>query len=110
MLTVEIFEGQEGIFKNPDEAIEYIIETNFKRHVYLYAISSNEAYTKIKKIYEFIKEYNKGKSLDDQILLIDPYEYRGILGCLEVQVYEIGFRAHNGVSDFDGDLTSMVIV
>jgi hypothetical protein len=89
MFTSKIYEGQEGAYKNPDDAIQYMKETNFENDVMVYDIDSDEAYNKTYKIYEAIKEYNKGKPLDDQILPTNPFGCRGILGCLGVMVYSI---------------------
>lgn len=94
MFTLKIYDGEEGIFKNPDDAIKYMIKTNFTRSVHLYDISSKNACAKTREVYNFIKEYNIGKPLDDQILPTTPYAYRGILGCLGVQVYEIGLGTY----------------
>lgn len=91
MLTMKIYEGQDGTFKNPDDAITYMYKTNFKRDVSIYDISSETAYKKALKIYKAIKQYNKGKELNKQILPTSPFEYRGILGCLGVQVYGMSF-------------------
>lgn len=100
MLTFKIYDGEEGIFKNPDDAIEYMIKTNFKRSVHLYSINSKEAYAKTEEIYKFIREYNKGKPLNNQILPTTPFGYRGILGCLGVQVYEITFETYSKNHEF----------
>lgn len=89
MITMKIYEGKEGTFKNPEDAIKYATETNFEKEVSVYDINSYKAYEKTKKIYEAIKEYNKGKKLDDQILPGNPFGFRGILGCLGVQVYTV---------------------
>ena len=89
MLTMKIFEGENGVFENVDDAINYIKETNFENEVSIYGIDSDKAYEKTKKIYEAIKEYNKGKPLNSQILPSNPFHFRGILGCLGVNVYSI---------------------
>lgn len=94
MYTLKIYDDEEHVFKNTDNVIKYMIETNFEQSILLYDISSKEAYEKTKEIYKFIKEYNNGKPLDDQILPTEPYGYRGILGCLGVQVYEIGLGTY----------------
>lgn len=94
MYTMKIYEEDGNKFKNPDDAIDYMVRTNFERSVHLYDIDSKKAYAKTEKIYEFIREYNKRKALDEQILPTQPYEYRGILGCLGVQAYEIGLGTY----------------
>lgn len=94
MFTVKIYEGENGTFKNPDDAIKYAIETNFENEVSVYDINSDKAYEKTRKIYEAVKEYNKGKPLDDQILPGNPFGCRGILGCLGVQVYTVGLGTY----------------
>jgi hypothetical protein len=74
-------------------------ETNFKKEIDLYDINDDKALAKTRVINQFIKEYNKGKDLDDQILPSNPYPYRGIIGCLGVQVYAIclgTYKENNG--------------
>lgn len=106
MFTMKIYEGEDGIFKNPEDAIKYAIETNFEDEVSVYDIYSHTAYEKTQKIYETIKEYNKGKQLDEQILPANPFGFRGILGCLGVQVYTVGLgtykRNHESIALFTG--------
>ena len=94
MFTMKIYEGADGIFEKMDDAIKYMKESNFEKEVSVYAIDSNKAYKKTQQIYEVIKEYNKGKPLDDQILPSNPVGYRGILGCLGVQVYVISLGTY----------------
>ena len=60
-----------------------------EKEVSIYAADSNKAYKKALEIFKVIKEYNKGKPLEDQILPSNPFGFRGILGCLGVQVYSI---------------------
>lgn len=94
MFTMKIYDGEEGIFQELDDAIKYMKESNFEKEVSVYAIDSNKAYKKAQQIYEVIKEYNKGKPLDDQILPSSPFGYRGIVGCLGVQVYAISLGTY----------------
>ena len=89
MFTIKIFNGEEGIFDKLDDAIKYMKDSNFEKEVSVYAIDSNKAYQKALEIFKVIKEYNKGQPLDDQILPSNPFGFRGILGCLGVQVYSI---------------------
>ena len=89
MIINKIYENDENIFSNPEDAIEYMKENDFRYGVHVYAIKEKDAYEKTKPIYAFIKEYNKGKPLDEQILPGTQYAYQGILGCLGVHVYEI---------------------
>lgn len=49
---------------------------------------------KTKIIYAAIKEYNKGKGLNEQILPSYPLAYRGIIGCLGVQCYSISLGTY----------------
>lgn len=91
MITMKIKEGQDGIYKNPKDAIQFMINNNFKYEISVYDINTKDAYNKTTDIYAYIKEYNKGKPLDDQILPTNPFGYRGILGCLGVMCYSIGF-------------------
>jgi hypothetical protein len=88
MLTSKIYE-EDHVFKNAGDAIKYMCETNFKHEVAVYDINADKAYEKTKEIYAAIKEYNKGKELNEQILPSYPFAYRGILGCLGVQCYSI---------------------
>ena len=85
MLVSKIYE-EDHVFKNAGDAIKYMRETNFKHEVAVYA---DKAYEKTKEIYAAIKEYNKGKELNEQILPSYPFAYRGIIGCLGVQCYSI---------------------
>ena len=89
MFVMKIYEAQDGIFKNTEDAIRYMIENNFEKEVSVYDVNSDKAYKKTNEIYSVIKEYNKGKPLDDQILPTNPFVYRGIVGCLGVKVYNI---------------------
>ena len=88
MLVSKIHE-EDHVFKNADDAIKYMYETNFKYEVAVYDINADKAYEKTKIIYATIKEYNKGKRLNEQILPSYPFAYRGIIGCLGVQCYSI---------------------
>lgn len=88
MITFKICEN-DAVFKNTEDAINYMHETNFERDIMMYDISSEKAYEKILKVYDEIVDYNKGKPLDDQILPSNPQAYRGILGCLGVCIYAI---------------------
>ena len=94
MLTVKISEGEDGVFENVNDAINYIKETNFENEVSVYDTDSDKAYKKTREIYKAIKEYNKGKSLNSQILPSNPFHYRGILGCLGVNVYSISLGTY----------------
>ena len=49
MLTMKIFEGENGIFENVDDAINYIKETNFENEVSVYDTNDDKAYKKPKK-------------------------------------------------------------
>lgn len=89
MITLNITEGEDGVFKNPEDAIKYMFETNFESDITVYDINADDAYKKTQPIYDAIKAYNEGKPLDDQILPSNPYGFRGILGCLGVQAYSI---------------------
>ena len=107
-----IYEGKDGVFKNVEEAIKYMDSTNFEDEVTVYDIDTNKAYKKISELYEVIKEYNKGKLLDEQILPTNPYGNRSIIGCLGVQAYSIGLgtykRNHNCIALFTGWNTSVL--
>lgn len=94
MFTLKIYEGEDGTFKNPDDAIKYAVDTNFENEVSVYDVNPDRAYEKTCKIYKAIKEYNKSKPLDDQILPSNPFGFRGILGCLGVQVYTVGLGTY----------------
>lgn len=89
MFTMKIFGEEEGMFDILDNAIKYMKESNFEKEISVYDIDSNKAYKKALEIFKVIKEYNKGKPLEDQILPSNPFGFRGILGCLGVQVYSI---------------------
>lgn len=106
MLTMKIFESEDGIFENVDDAINYIKETNFRNEISVYDTNDDKAYKKTKEIYKAIKEYNKGKPLNSQILPGNPFHFRGILGCLGVNVYTITLgtyeKNHNCIAFFTG--------
>lgn len=93
MLVSKIYE-EDHVFKNADDAIKYMHETNFKYEVAVYDINADKAYEKTKEIYAAIKEYNKGKKLNGQILPSYPFAYRGIVGCLGVQCYSISLGTY----------------
>lgn len=109
---MKIYEGQDGVFRNTDDAIKYMYDTNFKYEVSVYDIDSDKAYEKTRVIYKVIKDYNKGRPLNDQILPCNPYGYRGIVGCLGVQVYSIDLgtyeRNHECVALFTGYNSSVL--
>lgn len=89
MFTMRIYDGEDGMFKWPEDAIKYMYATNFEKEVSVYDICSADAYKKTEEIYKVIKAYNKGKRMEEQILPSLPFGFRGILGCLGVQVYSI---------------------
>ena len=94
MFTLHIEEGKEGVFKNPSDAIKFMEETNYVSEISVYDVDSDKAYKETNEIYKAIKDYNKGKLLDDQILPSNPFGFRGILGCLGVQVYSISLGTY----------------
>lgn len=112
MFVSSIREGLNGTFEKPDDAISYMVENNFEYEITVYDTNSNRAYEKTSKIYEYIKEYNKGKPLDDQILPTNPFGFRGILGCLGVKCYTIGLgkykRNHQSIALFSGHKSSVL--
>ena len=112
MITEKIYEGKNGTFKNPEDAVRYMQKTNFKNDITVYDIDSDKAYQKTREIYEAIKEYNKGKPLNDQILPTNPFGFRGIVGCLGVQGYSIDLgiyeKNHKCVALFTGYNSSVL--
>ena len=50
MLAMKIYEGEDGIFENVNDAINYIKETNFKNEVSVYDTDSDKAYKKTREI------------------------------------------------------------
>lgn len=86
-------------FNNVDDAIKYMHDTNFDGEVIVYDINTDRAYEKVRKIYDVIKEYNKGKELNNQILPTEPFGYRGIIGCLGVQCYSIALGTYERNKD-----------
>ena len=82
MFTMKIFGEEEGMFDKLDDAIKYMKESNFEKEISVYDIDSNKTYKKALEIFNVIKEHNKGKPLEDQILPSYPFGFRGILGCL----------------------------
>lgn len=112
MLTMKIYEGENGTFENVDDAINYIKETNFRNEVSVYDTNVDKAYKKTREIYKVIKEYNKGKPLNSQILPGNPFHFRGILGCLGVNVYTITLgtyeKRHECIALFSGYNSSVL--
>lgn len=92
--VLKIYDYEDYIFEDVEEAKKWLVETKFEREVDLYDINSKKAYNKCLEIYRFVKEYNKGKPLDEQILPSNPYSYRGIKGCLGVQCYGISMGTY----------------
>ncbi len=109
---MNICEGKDGVFKNVEDAIKYMESTNFEGEVCVYDIDTNKAYKKVSELYKVIKEYNKGKPLDEQILPGNPYGYRAIVGSLGVQAYSISLgtykRNHDLIALFTGWNTSVL--
>lgn len=105
-MVLKINEGKEGFFKNHKDAIQYMIQNNFENEISVYDTNSDTAYKKTNEIYSAIKEYNKGRLLDDQILPTNPHGYRAIVGCLGVMTYSIGLgtykRNHECIALFTG--------
>lgn len=79
----------DNIFENVTDAIEFMHRTRFTREVGVYDIDDKIACSKIRQLYDVIKEYNQGKQLDIQVLPSNPFPFRGIKGCLGVQCYSI---------------------
>lgn len=104
MIVQKIYEDE--VFKTPEDAVKYMIEQNFEGEVSVYDINTKKALDKTNVIYEAIKEYNKNKPIDEQILPGNPFGFRGILGCLGVQVYTITLgtykRNHECLALFSG--------
>lgn len=103
---------EEHIFKTVEEAVRFMRDTNFQGEVSVYSSDSKKAYEMANQLYPYIKEYNKGKLLKDQILPTNPYGYRGILGCLGVQCYSVGLgtyeRNHESVVIFGYYITDVL--
>lgn len=98
MMTVKIYED-EPYFESTKDAIKYMESTNYSNEVSVYDINDSRAYSKAMEIYKAIIEYNKGKSLNEQILPANPFACRGIVGCLGVQVYTIGLGTYKDNHD-----------
>lgn len=94
-----IYEGKDGIFKNVDDAIKYMELTNFKREVRIYDADIDIADKKVLELYKVIKEYNKGKPLDEQILPSKPYGYRAVIELRDVQVFSISLGIYHRTYD-----------
>lgn len=112
MLVSKIYD-EDHVFKNTDDAIKYMHETNFEYEVAVYDINDDKAYEKTKKIYAVIREYNKGKELNKQILPSYPFTYRGIVGCLGVRCCSISLgtyeRNRECISLFTGGWNDSVL-
>ena len=89
---MQVVEGYNGVFKNIEDAIEYVKKNNHICEVSVYDVSDVKTRRKAKVLKEYIKEYNKLKPLSEQIICTNPYEWRGINGCLGVVVCSIIFE------------------
>ena len=94
MFTLHITEGEDGTFKEPQDAIKYMYETNFTEDVSIYDINEDKARNKAHELYVEIAKYNKGKPINEQILPSQPLGFRGILGCLGVKVYTMSLGTY----------------
>lgn len=99
MFTMRIDTNGVGVYEKVANAISYMRDTNFERDVSIYDIDTNNAYKKTREIYNFIRDYNKGKPLEEQIFPTNPFPMRGIVGCLGVQVYSIGLGTYEHNKD-----------
>ena len=86
-------------FENPEDAISFMKENGMEREITVYDISTKDALNKTKVIYDFLKEYNKGKPLNEQILPGNPFHYRGIKGCLGVCCFSITLGTYENNRD-----------
>lgn len=91
---MKIYPEYEHIFNSASDAIRFMQDTEFQQNVSIYHIDDHKAREIVDELYAVVKAYNKGKPLKDQILPTTPYGYRGILGCLGVQCYEIGLGTY----------------
>ena len=109
--VMKLNEGDDA-FKNVNDAIKFMHDTNFTMEVTVYDISDDDAYNKTKEIYKEIKKFNVGKPLNDQILPTNPFKFRGMVGCLGVQAYTIGLgtyeRNHESLAIFSGYNSSVL--
>lgn len=99
MFTIRIDSGRDGVYENIEDAISYMKNTNFENDVTVFDINTDKAYKKTREIYNFIRDYNKGKPLEEQIFPTNPFPMRGIVGCLGVQVYSIGLGTYEHNKD-----------
>lgn len=84
----------DNMFGDVKDAIEFMHSTGFSREVGMWDIDDKVAYSKIRQLYDVIKEYNQGKQLDVQVLPSNPFAFRGIKGCLGVQCYSISLGTY----------------
>lgn len=63
-MLVKLYEDEENVFKNVEDAIKYMYETDFSREIEIYDINTDKAYDKTRQIYDEIKKYNKGKAVN----------------------------------------------
>lgn len=112
MMTLKIYDG-DPVFKNVDDVIKYMHETNFEDEITIYDINGNKARRKTAEIYAAIRVYNKGKELSKQILPSYPFGFRGIIGCLGVQCYSISLGTYEDnrecISLFTGGWNNSVL-
>ena len=104
MFTMKIY-NQNDTFNNVNDVINFMLKTNFKYDISIYDSDSKKAYEKVNKIFDTIKEYNTNISLDNQILP-STLKFRGILGALGVQVYNISFTTYK---QYNEDIQNHII-
>ena len=84
MPLIKIYDEEEIYFKDSESAISYIKSTNVFRDICIYGTNDKYLYEEINKVNQYVKEYNKGKPLDDQIISSNPYYCIAIKGALGV--------------------------
>lgn len=95
MPLIKIYDEEEIYFKDSESAISYIKSTNVFRDICIYGTNDKYLYEEINKLNQYVKEYNKGKALSDQIILSNPYYCRAIKGVLGVGCLSIILNFYN---------------
>ena len=99
-------------FTNVNDAVQYLKNNAFIANIFIYDEDADIAHNKAESIYASIKEYNKGKPLNDQILPTTPYEFKDTVAGIEAHFCEIGCdtyaRNHKCVPIFCGYNTSVL--
>ena len=97
LFTTKIVEGLDGAYQDYLAAFEYCKTKDFYCEVILYNIKESVLRDELDKFFSEIKNFNKGRELDEQILPTNPFFTYGLNGCLGVHTasIDLGFYKNN---------------